>query len=123
LLFYVSSLLPPDPYWLLDEPVAYVKLVFVIPIIEELVFRGLMQDICWRRLPASNLGPVSLANLVTSIVFVLMHMLYHPVLWAAGVLLPSLTFGYFKDRYQSVLPPTVLHVFYNCGYYTLYGAT
>jgi len=122
LLFYVSSALSPNPRWAIDEPLAYIQSILVLPIVEEIVFRGLLQEGCWRYLPARNFGPLSLANLVTSIAFVSMHFLYHPVVWAVGVTLPSLAFGYFKDQYRSVLPPIFLHVFYNFGYYTLYGA-
>jgi membrane protease YdiL (CAAX protease family) len=38
---------------------------------------------------------------------------------AAGVLLPALLFGYFRDRHDSVLPAIALHVFYNAGYFLL----
>ena len=33
------------------------------------------------------------------------------------MLLPSLLFGYFKDRYRSLTIPIILHVFYNAGYF------
>lgn len=51
-----------------------------------------------------------------SLQFSALHFIGHPPLWAAGVLLPSLLYGFFRDRHDSVLPPIALHVFYNAGY-------
>ena len=62
------------------------------------------------------------ANLLTSLVFAGMHFFYHLPLWAAAVFIPSLVFGYFKDKYLSLGPPILLHVYYNSGYYWLFGA-
>ena len=53
------------------------------------------------------------------LVFTALHFVNHPPPWAAAVLLPSLLFGYFRDRHGSVLPAIVLHVFYNAGYFLL----
>jgi membrane protease YdiL (CAAX protease family) len=35
------------------------------------------------------------------------------------VFAPSLVFGYFRERYGSIAPGAVLHVFYNAGYFLL----
>ena len=64
---------------------------------------------------------VTHANLITSLVFTGLHFIYHPPLWAASVLLPSLVFGYFKDRYRTLTTPIILHVFYNAGYFWLFA--
>ena len=61
----------------------------------------------------------TLANLATSVLFTALHFVSHPPLWAAGVLLPSLLYGYFRDRHDSVYPAIALHVFYNAGYFLL----
>jgi membrane protease YdiL (CAAX protease family) len=50
------------------------------------------------------------------------HALTHPPEWAAAMLFPSLVFGYFRDRYRSVVPAAALHVFYNAGWFLLRGA-
>ena len=39
----------------------------------------------------------------------------------AAVLLPSLVFGFFKDRSGALWAPMALHVFYNSGYFWLFG--
>jgi hypothetical protein len=99
---------------------ALASLVLLQPLVEELLFRGLLQG--WLRTWAwgrRQLAGVTLANLAVSLVFSALHFIHNPPLWAAGVLLPSLLFGYFRDRHGSVLPAIALHVFYNAGYFLL----
>ena len=99
---------------------ALASLVLLQPLVEELLFRGLLQgrlaESSWGR---RQLGGITLANLSVSIVFTSLHFINHPPLWAAGVLFPSLLFGYFRDRHDSVYPAIALHVFYNAGYFLL----
>ena len=125
LIFWCISFLVLRPdvtfLWAVDDPLHVARFVLVYPVLEELVFRGLVQGELRRRLPSSPATSVSLANLLTSILFVVTHLLYHPPLWAAAVFLPSLVFGYLRDRYGSLLPPILLHVFYNAGYHSLFG--
>jgi membrane protease YdiL (CAAX protease family) len=90
-------------------------------VLEEIVFRGALQDTCHRYLKPHALGPISLANVVTSLVFMALHFFYHPMPWAVSVIAPSLVFGYFKDRHRSLSAPIQLHSFYNAGYYWLFG--
>jgi hypothetical protein len=35
---------------------------------------------------------------------------------ADSVIVPSLLFGYFRDRHRSLYPPPALHVLFNRGY-------
>ena len=104
----------------LQGPAALLSLVVLQPLGEELLFRGLLQGRLaarpWGR--RSFLG-LSRANWVASLLFTALHFIGHPPLWAAGVLLPALLFGYFRDRHDSVLPAIALHVFYNAGYFLL----
>lgn len=102
-------------------PLVFLLMVFVYPVVEELVFRGALQGILLRQpWGSSSLGSVTMANLITSLAFAGFHFFYHAPLWAALVLLPALIFGYFRDKYQRVLPAIVLHVFYNTGYFWLF---
>lgn len=50
-----------------------------------------------------------------------LHFLYRPLPWAALVFVPSLIFGYFKDKYHGLSAPIQLHIFYNTGYYWIFG--
>lgn len=102
------------------EPAVLLSVILLRPVVEELLFRGLLQGWLrerptWRQ---ARWG-VTRANLAVSVVFTALHFIGHPPLWAAGVLLPSLLFGYFRDRHDSVWPAIALHVFYNGGYFLL----
>ncbi|MEM7255878.1 MAG: JDVT-CTERM system glutamic-type intramembrane protease [Pseudomonadota bacterium] len=96
--------------------------VLVYPILEELAFRGLLQ--AWlieKPAFAKRIGPgISLANVIVSVVFALAHLFSQPPLWAASVFIPSLLFGYFRDRYQLVWPSIILHCWYNAGFVWLF---
>ncbi|UCE89393.1 MAG: JDVT-CTERM system CAAX-type protease [Pseudomonadota bacterium] len=86
------------------------------------MFRGLLQEQLQRALRGGTVVPLSGANIVTSAVFTALHFLYHAPAWAAAVFVPSLIFGYFKDKTGRLGIPVALHVFYNSGYYWLFGA-
>ncbi|HFC53432.1 MAG TPA: JDVT-CTERM system CAAX-type protease [Gammaproteobacteria bacterium] len=121
LLLYLLYL--PQPSWqgLVENAGRLLLLCVVYPVVEELAFRGWLQG--WlRRFAAArrSLGGVSGANLLTSLLFVAAHFLYHPPAWAAAVFVPSLVFGWFRDRYQSVVPGILLHIIYNSGYFLLF---
>lgn len=90
-------------------------LVVVYPVLEEVVFRGLIQPALMTPTRGLNIGPLTLANVLTSILFAAMHLLNHPPLHAALVFLPSLVFGIFRDRSASVLPGMLLHVSWNAA--------
>ncbi|HKK14079.1 MAG TPA: JDVT-CTERM system glutamic-type intramembrane protease [Gammaproteobacteria bacterium] len=109
------------PAWPLGAPLAFVLPALVYPVAEEVIFRGAVQETLHDRLPPFRLGPVTGANLLTSVVFTALHFIHHPPLWATLVFLPSLVFGYFKDRTGSLQAPIALHVFYNAGYFWLFG--
>lgn len=106
--------------WIFDQPSRLLFAVLLYPVAEELVFRGLVQDLMHRHLPAWHAGPVSHANLLTSLLFSAMHFINHPPVWAAAVLVPSLVFGFFKDRTGTLGAPIALHVFYNGGYFLVF---
>jgi membrane protease YdiL (CAAX protease family) len=91
-------------------------LVIVYPILEEIVFRGALQG--WVRRKSWGLRHrfgVTTANILTSIVFAAFHLIRRPNIWSAGVMLPGLVFGFFRDRYGNLYAPMALHIFYNAG--------
>lgn len=111
-----------EPGWLVEQPWRFLALVAVYPVLEELVFRGLLQGallrIGWGRRIA---GPVSAANLAAALAFAAAHLLRATPAWAVAVILPGLVFGYFRERH-GVGAAIALHVFYNAGYFWLFGA-
>ena len=119
---YLSGSAISGPGWLLDNNLLFIQLALLYPIVEELVFRGLIQE----SLAKTSLGRLSiyclsLPNIVTSIIFTGFHFLAHSPAWAMSVIVPSLVFGYFRDRYNHVVPAICLHAFYNSGYFMLFG--
>ncbi len=107
--------------WPLDAPATFLYPAVVYPTVEELLFRGIIQDFLRGRMQG-GLGAITYANLLTSVLFSGLHFFSHPPLWAAAVFVPSLVFGYFKDRSGRLGAPIALHVFYNSGYFWLFGA-
>lgn len=91
----------------------------LLPALEELAFRGGIQDFLGRR-TSRRWGPLSAANLGTSALFAALHGWSHPPLWAAAVVPPSLVFGYFRERCACLRAPIALHAFYNSGYFLLF---
>jgi len=99
-----------------------VKWLIWAPILEELLFRGVLQGELQQRFnPVSHLLGLSYANWITSLIFAGIHFLHHPPLWAGAVLFPSLVFGFFRDRNNSVFPAIVLHAVYNAQMLILLG--
>ena len=94
------------------------SLVIWQPVVEELAFRGIMQGVLLRtRLGRIRLAGLSGANGLTSLAFVVLHIVHQPWPWALAVFAPSLLFGYFRDRSGSVLPPLVMHVVFNLAFF------
>lgn len=96
--------------------------VFLIPLIEELIFRGWLQGHLLRsQKMRRHCCGISFANLATALLFTLAHFFTHPPLWAFAVIVPALVFGYFRERHHSLYPAIFLHVYYNGGYFAIIG--
>lgn len=109
LSFGVIGLYVPSPDNLLS-----LQWLFIKAVIEELFFRFLLQEGFDRLLKHKfRLGPLSLANVLASLCFSLMHLLRQPVSWALMTFIPSLAFGYIWQRYRSVIPGSIIHFAYN----------
>ena len=104
------------------QPGQWLMLVLVYPVLEEAVFRGLLQGMLFQ----PRLGPwkwhgITGANLLASALFVLAHLPHQSPGWALATFGPSLVFGYFRDRHDRLASPVVLHVWYNLGFFSLFG--
>ncbi|WJW74425.1 JDVT-CTERM system glutamic-type intramembrane protease [Thiohalobacter sp. IOR34] len=111
-----------DWLWPLHRPQDALLLGLVYPLLEELIFRGWLQGELLRR--SFGQRPVlglSVANLLTSLLFSLLHLVNHPPAAAAAVLLPSLVFGHFRERDGRLRIPIALHAYYNLGYFWLFS--
>lgn len=43
----------------------------------------------------------------------------HVSVWTISVIVPSLLFGFMRNRFHSTYPAMALHMFYNAGYFLL----
>ena len=94
-----------------------INVVLLYPLLEELAFRGFLQGwLLEREMFRRHIVGFTVANVLTSLLFASAHLINQPPLWAAGVFLPSLVFGYFRDRHQSIVTPFLLHAWYNAGF-------
>ncbi|KPQ02920.1 JDVT-CTERM system glutamic-type intramembrane protease [Marinobacter sp. HL-58] len=95
------------PHWL--------GLVLVYPLLEEFAFRGAIQG--WlARHTLRQWGQLSLANLLTSLVFALTHWIVLGNALALLVFLPSLAFGWSRDRHHTLWGCVLLHILWNLGF-------
>jgi len=123
-LFYIEIFQhkADDVYWLLSDMKSLFFLIFLYPIIEELTFRGVIQEYISQKTKQRRLFlNLSIANILTSILFVLMHFVHHEPIWAILTFFPSLIFGYFKERYAQIAPSIILHMFYNLCFFSFIG--
>lgn len=113
--------LQPLP-WHVIWSAAFLSVALWQPLFEELLFRGVIHgqllQTMWGRKTGNGL---SLANFLTSLLFTLAHLASHSVPWSLLVFVPSLCFGFVRDRFGSVYPAIVLHAFYNAGYFLITG--
>ena len=98
------------------------SLVLLYPIIEAVLFRGLIQPFLAKRFD-QRWFIFSLANALTGILFVLAHFINHPPAWALAVLIPSLVFGYAQARTNNLAAPILLHCTYNAGFFLVLGSS
>lgn len=108
------QMLVPATLW------AWCSLVLVQPLLEEMVFRGLLQGqaltLLARQGKPMRAGPVTLANLLVTLAFVALHLVAQPPAWAVAVAIPSLVFGHLRERFSSVWPAVAVHAIYNAGF-------
>lgn len=88
----------------------------VYPVLEEIAFRGGVQEFLMRQELRGIPGPVSLANVITSTVYAALHGFVWGNAWALLVFFPSLLFGYFRERSGGLGASIVLHAYYNAGF-------
>ena len=118
-LYFVS---PPadDRTWLLFAPIWYFKLVFIFPILEEMVFRGLVQTTIFGFLRKIKLGPLTLSNIIASFAYFSFNAMNNVPMWLGMILIPSLFFGYLKDKYHTLKQPILMHAYFNAGFFLIF---
>jgi membrane protease YdiL (CAAX protease family) len=109
--------LPPwDNDYLKGGAVSAVVLFTLIPIAEEMLFRGFLQGELLARDSFKHItAGLSKANWLTSIAFACAHIWQHPLILIPGYFAVSLVLGYFRERYGGILVPVLLHCYFNLG--------
>jgi membrane protease YdiL (CAAX protease family) len=99
-----------------------ISLFLLIPIAEEVVFRGFLQGGLLRKVwfRQASFG-LSRANQLTSLVFALAHLWQHPLWLFPGYFGVSLVLGYFRERYRGLMVPVLLHSYFNVGLWAFAG--
>lgn len=91
-----------------------ISLVLWQPLLEELLFRGIVQGqfrkFDWGQ---HQFFKITIANGLTSLLFVGVHMINSLPSWSLSIFIPSLLFGYFRDTFNSIYPAFALHSTYN----------
>lgn len=97
---------------------AFLSVALWQPLFEELLFRGIVQGHLLHSMARRRTWfGLSTSNLLTSFLFSSAHLASHSVSWSLLVFVPSLCFGFVRDRFGSVYPSIALHAFYNTGYF------
>jgi membrane protease YdiL (CAAX protease family) len=96
------------------------------PVVEELAFRGFIQDFAHQwfgRLQLNKVGVCGLtcANMATSVLFAACHIPYQAPHLAALVMLPSLMLGKLKELTGLVFPCVLMHAWFNACYLACLG--
>ena len=111
-----------DGLWIIDHGRLFLFQVVAYPVVEELAFRGFMQEnLLTIPLLRRHIARFTAANIVTSIIFSGLHATMRGSSSAWLVFFPSTIFGFFRDKYNSVRPSIVLHMLFNGGYFWLFG--
>ncbi len=112
-----------EPAWPIHAPATFLLLILIYPFLEELVFRGLIQgELMHKQTFRRSYAGISRANMLTSLLFAAAHIYAHPFSMAMLVVGPSLIFGYFRDRFDGwLLPSILLHIYYNLGYFLIFS--
>jgi membrane protease YdiL (CAAX protease family) len=131
-LHLTLAVLPAVPVWVLlgilvgpgmyvpAHMLAWASFVLIQPLLEELVFRGVLQGLALRltthKGQPRRVGPITLANVLVTLVFVALHLQAQPLTWALAVVVPSLVLGHLRERLASVWPSVLVHAVYNTGF-------
>ncbi len=102
---------------------AWLGAVAVQPLVEETLFRGLLQGQLLRTRFGSRLvGGISAANLSASAAFVAAHFVHHTPQWALATLPPSLALGWLRERRDSTWAPIAVHAAFNLEFFATAAA-
>jgi membrane protease YdiL (CAAX protease family) len=104
--------------WLRGAPLDALALIVLFPFAEEVLFRGALQGWLLRHEALRfRQGPLSGANLCTSLGFACAHVPAQGPEWALAVFVPSLFLGILRERSGSLRWPICAHVAMNLAWF------
>lgn len=88
--------------------------LFASPFLEEFVFRGIVQKNLQKYIKCTFFSYISLSNIITSIIFALVHFIAGCNFYVTILLLiPSIYMGLLYDMYESIKQPFAAHSIFN----------
>lgn len=96
--------------------------VLLYPVLEELTFRGFIQTSILTFTKKHFFPGLTIANILTSILFSCAHLFNYGIEKACLVFIPSLILGLCRELYTGLYAPIALHSFYNFVYIYLRAA-
>ena len=102
----------------LEGLLAVLVAVVLFPILEELVFRGLLWDL-WDYMKKGKSGlldALAVKNCFISVCFSILHIFNFGILGGLWVFVPSLWLGWLKDQTGSTKACCWVHVVWNLGF-------
>lgn len=98
-----------------------VLFIFASPLLEEFVFRGLVQKSINNFLKSGIFLYISSGSIISSLIFTFIHLILNDFAFIyLLVFFPSLFFGYLYDKYKTLLLPVLFHSFFNINVFIAY---
>ncbi|MGB1538886.1 MAG: JDVT-CTERM system glutamic-type intramembrane protease MrtJ [Pseudomonadales bacterium] len=114
----------PNLHWVIRDFDLFLIFCFVSPVLEEYVFRGLIYDYVERRnqraWPVGGVLQISVANLVSTLLFAMMHGVFRGVSSGLLVIVPSLYLGLLRRETYGLGPCMIVHGLWNLGWFSLF---
>ena len=112
----IRALFFSDTYYYSNK--IFLNFIIFAPIIEEWTFRGIIQKNLLQYLDKRILG-ISLANILASFLFSVIHLFYNSILHSIAVFIPSLIFGITYEKCGKIYLSILLHSFYNLNVFII----
>ena len=114
----------PSVAWIVPQWPMFFALCVASPVLEEYVFRAFLYEAVDARWPVAwpSGAPlsISLANALTTFLFVTTHMIAREPMAGALVLLPSIYLGLLRQRYGGAGICMVFHAVWNVGWFSVF---
>lgn len=112
IIFYIISILT---YGLKNITIYNILLfLFASPLLEEFIFRGIVQSNLQKYIKYTLFSYISLSNIITSVIFTLLHLVNVSSIFVTSLLIiPSLYLGILYDKYKSIKYTTAAHSLFN----------